>query len=199
MEVSFVFPPLHPMDKQVVLQTIGHWVGSIARLILMPQGNTFAAGNFRPAELTWLIALTRSVPQSTRLECWEASKQTTKFTTWITEHSPWEPNSSFISQQIPAFYGHGTFITTFTKARHLSLLWAIPIQAKSPPFSWRSILLLFSLLYMCHPSGLVTLGFPTKNPARFSPFPIHATCSSHLILGDLKIRKKTEHEARAVA
>jgi len=44
-------------------------VGSIARLIVMTQGNPVPAGNFRPAGLPWLTALTWGVPHSTRLEC----------------------------------------------------------------------------------------------------------------------------------
>ena len=53
-----------------------------------------------------------------------------------------------------------------------------PYQStQSPrPFCWRSILILSSLLYLCHPSGLVPLGFPTKTlhaPLIF-PYTLHA-------------------------
>jgi hypothetical protein len=42
------------------------------------------------------------------------------------EQSPsWEANRSSASQEIPPFYGTRRFITALTRARHLSLSWAI--------------------------------------------------------------------------
>ena len=56
--------------------------------------------------------------------------------------------------KFPAFYGTRRFITALTKARHLSLSWASPIQSSYPhPTSWRSILILSTHLRLCLPSG----------------------------------------------
>jgi len=46
-------------------------------------------------------------------------------------------------KKLPAFHRTGSFITTLTSVRHLSLSWARPIQFIYPrPTSWRSILIL---------------------------------------------------------
>ena len=69
---------------------------------------------------------------------------------------------SAASQEIPRIYGTRRFITVLTSARHLSLSWANSIQSpKPPPTSWRSILILSSLLRLCLPSGLFPSGFHT--------------------------------------
>jgi hypothetical protein len=58
-------------------------------------------------------------------------------------------------KKFPAFYGTRRFITAFTYASHLSLSWVSPIQSISlHPTSWRSILILSSLLHL---AGLTTL------------------------------------------
>ena len=57
-------------------------------------------------------------------------------------------------KKFPAFYGTRKFITAFTRAQHLSLSWASPIQSvPSHPNSWRSILILSSHLRLGLPSG----------------------------------------------
>ena len=50
------------------------------------------------------------------------------------------------------------------KAHHMSLSWARSIQSIPPhPTSWRYILILYSHLHPCLPSGLFLLRFPHQN------------------------------------
>ena len=73
--------------------------------------------------------------------------------------------------------------TTFTSASHLSLSWTRFIQSMPPhPTCWRSILLLSSHLCQDLPSGFNPSGLPTKRLYTYLLSPIHATCTSHLIL-----------------
>ena len=75
------------------------------------------------------------------------------------------------------------FITAFTSARHLSLLWASSIQTITPHLtSWRSLLILSSHLSLGLPSGLFPSGFPTNTPHTPLRSSIRATCPTHLIL-----------------
>ena len=69
--------------------------------------------------------------------------------------------SSQLVKKFPAFYGTLRFITTFTRAHHLSLSWACLIQSMPPhPTTWRSIIIL-SHLRLGHPSGPFPSGFLT--------------------------------------
>ena len=61
-------------------------------------------------------------------------------------------------KKFPAFYGNRKFITAFTSARHLSLIWA----RASHSISWISILILSFYLRLCLPSGLLSTGLTTK-------------------------------------
>ena len=81
-------------------------------------------------------------------------------------------------KKFPVCYETRRFITTFTRARHLSLSWPIPPH----PTSWRSTLILSSHLILGLPGGLFPSRFPTKT--LYTPLlsPIRATCSAHLIL-----------------
>jgi hypothetical protein len=64
----------------------------------------------------------------------------------------------------PAFYETRRFNTEFTRALHLSLSWARPIQSKLPhPDSKRFILILSNHLNLGLSSGLLPSGFPTNN------------------------------------
>jgi hypothetical protein len=61
----------------------------------------------------------------------------------------------------PAFYGTRRFNTEFTRALHLFLSWARPIQSTSPhPTSPRSILILFTHLHLQLPTTLFQLALP---------------------------------------
>jgi len=62
-----------------------------------------------------------------------------------------------------AIYGTWRFITVFRRAHHLTLFWARWVQSKpSHPVSLRSILILFSHLYICLLNGLFPSHFLTK-------------------------------------
>ena len=66
-------------------------------------------------------------------------------------------------KKFPAFHGTQRFITALTCVCHLSVSWASPIQSIYPhPTSWRSTLILSTLLRLGLPSGLLPSGFPTK-------------------------------------
>ena len=85
-------------------------------------------------------------------------------------------------KKFPAFYGTQRAFTVFTSARHLSLSWASSSQYIPPhTTSWRGILILSSHLRLGLPSDLFSSGFPTKTVCTPLQFPIHATCSAHLI------------------
>jgi hypothetical protein len=61
----------------------------------------------------------------------------------------------------PAFHGTRRFNAEFTRALHLPLSWARPIQSTSPhPTSTRSILILTNHLRLGLPSGLLPSEFP---------------------------------------
>jgi len=78
-------------------------------------------------------------------------------------------------KKVPTFYGTWSFITTVTRARHLSLSWASSIQSIPPhPSSWRSILILSS--HLCLDSEVVS--FPQISPETLyktlpSPYSLH--------------------------
>jgi hypothetical protein len=88
----------------------------------------------------------------------------------------------------PAFRGTRRFYTEFTRALHLFLSLATPIQSTSPhPTSPRSILILSTHLRLGIPSGLFPSGFLTYNPYAFLFSLTHSTCPAYLILLDLII------------
>jgi hypothetical protein len=86
--------------------------------------------------------------------------------TWSLHERPLDvkPLDSF-----PEFHGTRGFNTEFTRALHLFLSWARPIQTTSPHSTYpRSILILSTQLHLGLPSGLFPLAFPT---IRFSLLP----------------------------
>jgi len=101
----------------------------------------------------------------------------------------WEANLQLV-KKFPAFYATRKFITAFTSDRQLSLTWASLIQSiPQHPTSWRSILILSSHLRLGLPSGLFPSSYPTKILYTPLPFPIRATCPTHIILLDFITRK----------
>jgi hypothetical protein len=72
-------------------------------------------------------------------------------------------------KKLPAFYGTWRSITIFTRACNLSLSWARSIQSMFlHPTSYRFILILYSHLCLCLPSGLFPSGSPPKQKTRDS-------------------------------
>ena len=96
-------------------------------------------------------------------------------------------------KKFPVFHGTRRFITALTSVRHLSLSWASPIQSTS----WRSILILSTLLRLGLPSGFFPSGFPTKTLYTPLSSPIRATCPAHLILLDFITRTILGEEVRS--
>jgi hypothetical protein len=102
------------------------------------------------------------------------------------ELSPWEAASCVATQELPSNLWN-------PKVYYLS--WARSIQSIPPPprhpSSLSSILILFTHLRLCLPSGIFPIGIP--------PLPIRATCPAHLILLDLIIliylAESTSYEA----
>ena len=95
-------------------------------------------------------------------------------------------------KKFPAFHGTRKFITALTSVRHLSLSWASPIQSIYPhPTSWRSILILSTILHLGLPSGLLPSGFPTKTLHTPLSSPTRATCPAQINETLLPLIKKT--------
>ena len=91
-------------------------------------------------------------------------------------------------KKFPTFYGTRKFITTFTRARRLSLSWVRLIQSMPPhPTSWRSILILSSHLRLGIPSSFLPSDFPIKTlymplisiPKCYMPRPSHYSRFNH--------------------
>ena len=97
------------------------------------------------------------------------------------EHSPsWEPTWSATSQAFPFSWLYWlVHCHIYKRLPPVPILSEIMQSMPPHPTSWRSILLLFSHLYLGLPSGLFPSGLLS---------PIHGSCSTHLILLDFIMR-----------
>ena len=87
--------------------------------------------------------------------------------------------------KFPAFHGTQRFITSLTRARHLSLSWASSTHSITlHPTSWRNILILFFQLSPSLPSGPFPSRFPTKTLYTPLSSPTYSTCPAHHFLLD---------------
>ena len=101
---------------------------------------------------------------------WRWPQKLTETCSWFTHSlTPWcrvlleQLTGLQLVKKFPAFHGNRRFITALTNVRHLSLSWASPIQSIYPyPTSWRSILILSTLLRVGLPIG----SFPPVSPPR---------------------------------
>jgi hypothetical protein len=99
------------------------------------------------------------------------------------EQNPsWEANKFSTSQDIPRILWNPKVHYRSTSARHLSLSWASSTQSIPPTFYFLKIHL--NSIFPFTPGSLKWFfpsGFPTKTLYTPVLFPIHATCSAHLI------------------
>jgi hypothetical protein len=109
----------------------------------------------------WLICKTRQHAVREKCKICYCSELTTWSTVLLKKLAAIQ-----LVKKLPAFCGTRSFITAFTTARHLSLLWARKSNPCPHRTSWRSILILSSNLLS----------------------PIRAICPTHLILLDLIAR-----------
>jgi hypothetical protein len=109
-----------------------------------------------------------------------------------------QPVNFAASQEIPRIYGTRKSLTVPKSARHLSLSRANSIQSqRTPPTSWRYILILSSHLRLGLPNSLFPSGFPTKTLCTPLSSPIRATCPTHLIRLDSTTRTILGKEYRS--
>ena len=103
-------------------------------------------------------------------------------------HDELTPSSREARQQIPRILWNPK-VTSFTRAHHLFVSWARPIEYMIfHPTSWRAILILSFHLRLDLPGGLFPSDLPTKTLYAPLPSPIHATCPVDPILLDLMTR-----------
>ena len=94
-----------------------------------------------------------------------------------------KPTSSQIVTKFPIFYGTRRLINAFISARRLSLSWASSIQSITPKFHFLKIHINIILSTTTRsPNCSSSLSFHHQSPVFASPFPIHSTCPTYLIL-----------------
>ena len=89
-------------------------------------------------------------PQSLVVGCWITDCLTNQPTNRPTPWSRVILEKLTVSQlvtKLPPYYGTQRFIAAYTTARHLSLSWARSIRCMPHPTSWRSFIILSSLMY----------------------------------------------------
>ena len=95
-----------------------------------------------------------------------------------------KPIDSQLLNTFPALYTYLSFITMFTRARHLSLSWVTSIQYTLHYTSWRYISILSSHMGSGVKSGLFPSDFPTETPYALL-YPIRTIRPAHIILLNL--------------
>jgi len=84
---------------------------------------------------------------------------------FIRQSPSWEATRFSASKEISRILWNPKVHYRMHRARHLSLSWARSMGSMPPhSTSWRSILILYSLLHLGLPSGLFPSGFPHQNP-----------------------------------
>ena len=81
----------------------------------------------------------------------------------------WEADSSWASQQFPAFYRIRNSVTVFARVRHMSLSWARLIRSTEHVSLWSSLIVPFQ--YAQFFRLLLTFRFPHRNLVWFLFFP----------------------------
>jgi prolipoprotein diacylglyceryltransferase len=93
------------------------------------------------------------------------------------------PGRKELTDSFLAFYGTRRFNAEFTRALHLFLSWARPIQSTSPhPTSPRSILILFTHLVLVFLAVSFPLAFPPITYTRYSSPPFVPWTWGHLLI-----------------